>query len=103
MAWIEGRRARDGTVTWFVYWREAGRSSGKKSVKAGTRRRDAERLAVEIQARVNAGLVGGGVVAKRATFAEFADKWLTVRIARPTTFRRDKGLINAYLRPAFAS
>ena len=103
MAWIEGRRNRDGTVTWFVYWREAGRSSGKKSVKAGTRRRDAERLAVEIQARVNAGLVGGGVIARRATFGEFAAKWLTIRIARPTTLRRDKGLINAYLRPAFAS
>ncbi len=103
MAWIEGRRTRDGAVTWFVYWRESGRNSGKKSVKAGTRRRDAERLAVEIQARVNAGLVGGGVIAKRATFGEFADRWLTVRIARPTTLRRDKGLINAYLRPAFAS
>ncbi len=103
VAWIEGRRSKNGTGTWFVYWREAGRSSGKKSVKAGTRRRDAERLAVEIQARVNAGLVGGGVIAKRATFGEFAAKWLTVRIARPTTLRRDKGLINAYLRPAFAS
>jgi integrase len=103
VAWIEGRRAKDGTVTWFVYWREAGRNSAKKSVKAGRRRRDAERLAVEIQARVNAGLVGGGVVAKRATFGEFAGKWLEVRIARPTTLRRDRGLINTYLRPAFAS
>jgi len=103
VAWIEGRRTRDGTVTWFVYWREAGRSSGKKSVKAGTRRRDAARLAVQIQARVNAGLVGGGVISRRATFGEFADKWLTVRIARATTLRRDKGLINTYLRPTFAN
>jgi integrase len=103
VAWIEGRRAKDGTVTWFVYWREAGRNSAKKSVKAGTRRRDAERLAVEIQARVNSGLVGSGVVAKRATFGEFADKWLAMRIVRPTTLRRDRGLINTYLRPAFAS
>lgn len=52
---------------------------------------------------MNAGLVGGGVIARRVTFGEFADKWLAVRIARPTTLRRDKGLINAYLRPAFAS
>ncbi len=101
MAWIEARRSKNGTTTWFVYWREAGRGSQKKSLKAGGRRRDAERLAVEIQARVNAGLVGGGVVAKRATFAEFADKWLAIRIARLTTLRRDKGLINTYLRPAF--
>ncbi len=101
MAWIESRRSKDGATTWFVYWREAGRGSRKKSLKAGGRRRDAERLAVEIQARVNAGLVGGGVVAKRATFAEFADKWLAIRIARLTTLRRDKGLINTYLRPAF--
>src|SRR5262249_3050659 len=70
---------------------------------AGARRRDAERLAVEIQARVNSGLVGGGVIAKRATFGDFADKWLAVRIARPTTLRRDKSLINTYLRSAFAS
>ena len=103
MAWIESRRAKDGTVTWFVYWREAGRKSAKKSVKAGTRRRDAERLAVEIQSRVNAGLVGGGVIAKRATFGEFADKWLAMRIVRPTTLRRDRGLINTYLCPAFTS
>ena len=103
MAWIEARRAKDGTVTWYVYWREAGRSSSKKSVKAGTRRRNAERLAVEIQARVNAGLVGGGVVAKRATFADYADRWLAVRIARVTTLRRDKGLINTYLRPPSAA
>lgn len=95
MAWIEARRAKDGTKTWFVYWREAGRGSRKKSLKAGGRRRDAEHLAVEIQARVNAGLVGGGVVAKRATFGEFADKWLAIRIARLTTLRRDKGLIRA--------
>jgi hypothetical protein len=101
MAWIEGRRARDGTRTWYVYWREAGRHSTRRSIKAGTRRRDAERLAVEIQARVNAGLVGGGVVARRTTFGEFADKWLEVRIARPTTLRRDRGLINTYLHPAF--
>ena len=103
MAWIESRRARDGTVAWFVYWREAGRTSAKRSVKAGSRRRDAERLAVEIQARVNAGLVGGGVIAKRATLGEFADRWLAMRIARPTTLRRDRGLINTYLRPAFGS
>jgi hypothetical protein len=67
VAWIESRQAKDGTVMWFVYWREAGRGSPKKSVKAGTRRRDAERLATEIQARINAGLVGGGVIAKRVT------------------------------------
>jgi len=102
MAWIEGRRAKNSTMTWFVYWREAGRSSTRRSIKAGTRRRDAERLAVEIQARVNAGLVGGGVVAKRVTFGEYADKWLAVRIARPTTLRRDRGLINTYLCPTFA-
>ncbi len=103
MAWIEARHAKDGTLTWFVYWREAGRGSSRKSVKAGTRRRDAERLAVEIQSRVNAGLVGGSVVAKRSTFGEFAEKWLAVRIARATTLRRDKGLINTYLRPQFES
>ncbi len=102
MAWIEGRRAKGGMVTWFVYWREAGRGSAKRSVKAGTRRRDAERLAIEIQARVNAGLVGGGVISRRSTFAEFADKWLEVRIVRPTTLRRDKSIVNTYLRPAFA-
>lgn len=101
VAWIEARRSKDSKTTWFVYWREAGRGSRKKSLKAGVRRRDAERLAVEIQARVNAGLVGGGVIAKRATFAEFTDKWLAIRIARLTTLRRDKSLINTYLRPAF--
>ena len=57
--------------------------------------RDARRLAVEIQARVNAGLVGGAVVAKRGTLGEFADNWLAMRIARPTTIRRDTGLINS--------
>ncbi len=103
MAGIEGRRGQSGATTWFVYWREAGRGSARKSLKAGTRRRDAERIAIEIQARVNAGLVGGGVIAKRSTFGEFADKWLAIRIARPTTLRRDKGLINTYLRPAFGS
>jgi len=101
VAWIESRRAKKGKTTWFVYWREAGRGSQKKSLKAGSRRRDAEPLAVEIQARVNAGLVGGGVVAKHATFAEFADKWLAIRVVRLTTLRRDRGLINTYLRPAF--
>jgi integrase-like protein len=90
-------------VTWFVYWREAGRGGAKKSVKAGTRRRDAECLAIEIQARVNAGLVRGGVISRRSTFADFVDRWLAARIARPTTLRRDKGLINTCLRPAFAS
>jgi len=102
VAWIESRRAKDGTVTLFVYWRESGRGSMKKSVKAGSRRWDAERLAVEIEARVNAGLVGGGVIAKRATLGEFAKKWLEMRIARPTTIRRDRGLIKTYLLPAFA-
>lgn len=101
MAWIERRRARDGTTTWYVYWREAGRGTAKKSLKAGARRRDAERLAVEIQARVNAGLVGGSVVAKRATLNEFVDKWLPARLVRETTLRRDRSLINVYLRPAF--
>lgn len=101
MAWIEARRGKNGTTTWFVYWREAGRGSRKKPLKAGRRRRDAERLAIEIQARVNAGLVGAGVVAKRVTLGEFADKWLAMRIARLTTVRRDRGLINTYLRPAF--
>jgi len=70
--------------------------------ESGDTQADAERLAIEIQARVNAGLVGGGVIAKRATFIEFADKWLTMRMVRPTTLRRDKSLINTYLRPAFA-
>ena len=103
MAWIERRRAKEGTLTWFVFWREAGRGSHKRSLKAGARRRDAERLAIEIQARVNAGLVGGGVVAKRATLAEFAQGWLAARIVRPTTFRRDEGLINKYLIPTFGN
>lgn len=103
MAWIERRRAQDGTLTWFVFWREAGRGSHKRSLKAGARRRDAERLAIEIQARVNAGLVGGGVVAKRATLAEFTQRWLAARIVRPTTFRRDEGLINKYLIPTFGN
>ena len=103
MAWIERRRAKDGSVTWFVFWREAGRGSHKRSLKAGARRRDAERLAIEIQARVNAGLVGGGVIAKRATLAEFAQGWLAARIVRPTTFRRDEGLVNKYLTPTFGN
>jgi integrase len=103
VAWIERRCANDGTVTWYVFWREAGRGSYKRSLKAGARRRDAERLAIEIQARVNAGLVGGGVVAKRATLAEFARRWLAARLVRPTTFRRDEGLIKKYLIPTFGN
>ncbi len=103
MSWIERRHAKDGSVTWYVFWREAGRGSHKRSLKAGARRRDAERLAIEIQARVNAGLVGGSVVAKRVTLGEYATDWLAARIVRPTTFRRDEGLINKYLLPAFGS
>jgi integrase len=72
-------------------------------MRAGTRKRDAERIAVEIQARLHAGLVGGAVVTKRATFGEFAEKWLAMRTARPTTLRRDRGLINTYLNPSFGS
>jgi integrase len=103
MAWIEKRQAKDGSINWFVYWREAGRGSRKRCIKAGTRKRNAERLAAEIEARVNAGLVGGSVVAKRATFGEFADRWLAMRMVRPTTLRRDRGLINTYLLPVFAN
>jgi len=100
MAWIESRRAKSGRVTWFVYWREGGRGSAKRCRKAGTRRRDAERLAVEIQARVNAGLAGD-VLARRMTLSQYADRWLATRIVRHTTLRRDRGLIDTYLRPAF--
>lgn len=85
MAWIECRHNKGGTVTWFVCWREGGRGSPKRCIKAGKRRRDAHRLAIEIQARVNAGLVGTGVVAKRIMFDEFAEKWLGMRLVRPTT------------------
>jgi hypothetical protein len=35
VAWIKARRGKDGATTWFVYWREAGRGSRKKSLKAG--------------------------------------------------------------------
>jgi hypothetical protein len=103
VAWLEKREAQDGSINWFVYWRESGRGSAKRCVKAGTRKRDARRMAVEIQARVNAGLVGCGVIARRVTFGEFADKWLAMRMVRPTTLRRDKGLITTYLLPAFAN
>jgi hypothetical protein len=34
MAWLEKRQAKGGSITWFVYWREAGRGSAKKCVKA---------------------------------------------------------------------
>lgn len=102
MAWLESRRNKHGWVTWFVFWREGGRGTAKRCLKAGRRRRDADRLAVEIQARVNAGLVGAGVIAKRVVFDDFADKWLTLRLARTTTLRRDASLINTYLRPTFS-
>jgi integrase len=70
-------------------------------VRAGTRKRDAQRLASDIAARVNAGLVASAIIAKRVTFSEFADEWLAMRMVRPTTLRRDRGLINTYLNPSF--
>jgi len=47
MAWLEKRGAKDSSIMWFVYWREGGRGSAKKCIKAGTRKRNAERLAAE--------------------------------------------------------
>lgn len=79
MGWIEKRQAKDRSISWFVYWREAGRGSAKKCINAGVRKRDAQRIAIEIQARLHAGLVGGAVVAKRATFGNFAEKWLAMQ------------------------
>lgn len=96
MAWLK----RYGGI-WFIYWREGGRGSPERSVRVGPKKTDAQRAKVEIEARLLAGKLGGGVLPKRTTFVDFARDWLDKRTVRDTTLRRDRGIVKEHLLPEF--
>jgi len=87
-------------ATYYVAYREGGRGSPKRYVKAGKRRREAERLKAVVEANLLQGYVG---LPERKTFGEFAQTWLDGRTAQVRTKTEDleARLIRNYLLPEF--
>lgn len=84
MAWIAKYHREDGSVRYRVCWRE-GRS--QRSETAGPRRRDAERLKVEIERRL---ALGDLITARPEPFGDLLDAFLDRHALRvsPSTIKR---------------
>lgn len=86
-------------VIWYCEWREGGRKSRVRTQRVGPSKTEARRVKVEIEARLLAGGIGGGVLPKRITFEEWSERWLGNRTNR--TADRDASIIRTHLIPFF--
>ena len=80
------------TVAWLARWRDV---SGRQRKRSFTRKIDAQRFISQIEAD----LVRGQYVDPfdRTTVVDYARKWSSARIHRPTTARRVSSMINTHI------
>ncbi len=95
MPWIQRNKAG----TYRVAWREGGRGTPKKTVAAGETLAEARKIRDVVAGRIREGRIGGGVIAKRITVGEFAEKWLSMREGnvRPKTFERERYIVKNHI------
>lgn len=98
MAWLQRNKV---SGTFYVCWREGGRGSPVKTVKAGRTIAEARKFRDVIAGRLREGRIGGGVMAKEITVEEFSKKWLSVRTIRPKSLEREEYIIKNHLLPRF--
>lgn len=91
MASIE-KRDRDGKVTWLARWRD---DNGRQRKRSFPRRIDAQRFVSQIEVDLQRGQYIDPF--DRTTVLEYANRWASTRIHRPTTARRVASLITTHI------
>lgn len=91
MASVE-KRERGAKVTWLARWRD---ETGRQRKRSFSRRIDAQRFVSQIEAD----LVRGQYIDPfdRTTVLDYAQKWASARIHRPTTARRVQSMIDTHI------
>lgn len=86
------KRVRDGKVTWLARWRDDANRQRKRSFG---RKVDADRFVTQVEAD----LMRGQYVdpSDRTTVTEYARRWASMRVHRPTTARRVSSLIETHI------
>ncbi len=91
MASVE-KRERDGSVTWLARWRD---DTGRQRKRSFSRRIDAQRFVSQIEAD----LLRGQYIdpSDRTTVLDYAERWASGRIHRPSTARRVQSMIDTHI------
>jgi integrase len=86
------KRDRDGSVTWLARWRD---DTGRQRKRSFSRRIDAQRFVSQIEAD----LLRGQYVdpSDRTTVLDYAERWASGRIHRPSTARRVQSMIDTHI------
>ena len=91
MASVE-KRERDDRVTWLARWRD---DTGRQRKRSFSRRIDAQRFVSQIEAD----LLRGQYIdpSDRTTVLDYAQRWASGRIHRPSTARRVQSMIDTHI------